>query len=43
VGGLLFVSGKVPLVAPGEKAPKGKLGREFRTQIVIESVFAIGT
>lgn len=30
--GLLFVSGKGPLAAPGEKPPKGKLGREFTTQ-----------
>jgi len=29
---LLFVSGKAPLAAPGGKAPKGKLGREFTTQ-----------
>ena len=30
--GLLFVSGKGPLSAPGAKPPKGKLGREFTTQ-----------
>jgi enamine deaminase RidA (YjgF/YER057c/UK114 family) len=30
--GLLFVSGKAPLAAPGGKAPKGKLGREFTTR-----------
>jgi enamine deaminase RidA (YjgF/YER057c/UK114 family) len=30
--GLLFVSGKAPLSAPGGKPPKGKLGREFTTQ-----------
>jgi enamine deaminase RidA (YjgF/YER057c/UK114 family) len=30
--GLLFVSGKGPSPAPGAKAPKGKLGREFTTR-----------
>ncbi|MEO8181660.1 MAG: RidA family protein [Deltaproteobacteria bacterium] len=30
--GLLFVSGKVPLAAPGATAVKGKLGREFTTK-----------
>ena len=31
-GGLLFVSGKAPIAPPGEKPPRGKLGREFTTQ-----------
>lgn len=30
--GLLFVSGKAPMAAPGQSPPKGKLGREFTTQ-----------
>lgn len=30
--GLLFVSGKGPLPQAGEKAPRGKLGREFSTE-----------
>ena len=41
-GGLLFVSGKVPAVAAGERPAKGKLGRDYTTQHGYELARATG-